>query len=197
MQPAPEAAKVGRVKLAFLVVAVAALLAAGCGGSSKTGGSSSSSSTQSPKDWANGLCSAITTWSDSVKSAGQSLQKGNLSKDALKQTTDDIQGATKTFADDLKNLGKPDTDAGQKAKDAIDQLSSEVDQDVETMQTAVKNAQGSGASGAVTAASTIASTLSKMGTQVGSAASKLQSVDAKGDLEKGFQDAPACKSLTG
>jgi len=49
---------------------------------------------------------------------------------------------------------------------------------------------------AVTAASSIATTLSTMSTQIGSAASKLQQADAKGDLEQGFRDAPACKKLS-
>jgi hypothetical protein len=192
MQREPEAERVRGMKLVLIPVALAVVLVAGCGG-----GSSSSSSSPSPKDWANDLCTSITTWSTSVKKSGESLKGGNLSKDQLKQTTDDIKSATHTLAEDLKGLGKPDTDAGQKAKDAIDQLSTEVDNDVEEMQKAADNAAGSGASGAVAAASTIASTLSKMGTQIGSAASKLQSADAKGELEKGFQDAPACKSLTG
>jgi hypothetical protein len=192
MQPVPQAEKVCLMKLALLPVALAAVLAAGCGG-----GSSSSSSSPSPKDWANSLCTAITTWSTSVKNSGQSLQSGNLSKDKLKQTTNDIKSATHTLAEDLKGLGKPNTDAGQQAKDAMDQLSSQVDDDVAEMQKAADKAAGSGASGAAAAATSIASTLSKMGTQISTAASKLQSADAKGDLEKGFRDAPACKNLTG
>jgi hypothetical protein len=179
------------MKLALIPVALAAVLAAGCGG-----GSSSSSSSPSPEDWANGLCTAITTWSESVKSAGQSLQSGNLSEGDLKDTTSKIKSATSEFADDLKSLGKPDTDAGQEAKDAIDQLSTEIKDDVSTMQSAVNDASGSGAKGAASAAGSIATSLSTMSTQIASAASKLQQADAKGDLEQGFKDAPACKSLS-
>ena len=180
------------MKLAFIpVVAIAVVLAAGCGG-----GSSSSSSSPSPKDWANNLCSAISTWSDSVKKSGQTLQSGQVTKDNLKQTTDDIKSATHQLAEDIKGLGKPDTEAGQDAKDAMDKLSKQIDGDVEEMQKAVDDA-GSGAGGAVAAASSIASTLSKMGTQIGTAASSLQSLDAKGELEQGFKNAPACKNLTG
>src|SRR5436305_10126807 len=121
MQGRRETAKVVRVKLALAPLAIVVVLAAGCGGSS----SSSSSSSPSPKDWANGLCSAIATWSTSVQQAGQKLKGGNLSKGDLKTTTTQIKDATSTFAGDLKALGKPDTDAGQQAKTAIDQLSTE------------------------------------------------------------------------
>ena len=180
------------MKLALAPIALAVVLASGCGG----GGSSSSSSSPSPKDWANGLCSSITSWSTSVQKSGQSLQSGNLSKDDLKKTTDEIQSATHKLAEDLRGLGKPNTDSGQKAKDAIDQLATQVDSDVEEMKQAADKASGTGASGAVRAATSIATTLSKLGAQIGSAASSLQSADAKGDLEQGFKDAPACKNLS-
>jgi hypothetical protein len=179
------------MKLALLPVALAVVLVAGCGGSS-----SSSSSSPSPKDWANSLCSAITTWSTSVKTAGESLKNGNLSKGDLKTTTTEIKDATSTFASDLKSLGKPNTDAGQQAKDAMNQLSTEVKGDVDQLQSSVNAAAGSGTKGVVSAASSIATTLSTMSTQIASAASKLQQADAKGDLEQGFKDAPACKSLS-
>ena len=66
-------------RLGLIPVALAAVLVAGCGGS---GGSSSSS--PSATEWANSLCSAITTWSTSVQASAQTLQGGNLSADSLK-----------------------------------------------------------------------------------------------------------------
>jgi len=179
------------VKLAFAPLALVVVLVAGCGG-----GGGSSSSSPSAQDWANGLCSAITTWSDSVKTAGESLKGGNLSEGDLKKSSSEIKAATNTFADDLKGLGKPNTDAGQKAKDAIDQLASQITKDVDTLQKAVDDAAGQGAKGAVSAAGSIATSLSTMSTQIASAASTLQQADTKGELEKGFRNAPACKKLS-
>jgi phosphoenolpyruvate-protein kinase (PTS system EI component) len=178
------------MKLALAPLALAVVLAAGCGGSS------SSSSEPSPKDWADGLCSAITTWSNSVKTAGETLKSGSLSEGDLKKSTSEIKSATNTFADDLKGLGKPNTDAGQQAKDAIDKLATQINDDVDTLQKAVNDAVGKGTKGAVSAASSIATSLSTMSTQIASAASKLQQSDAKGELEQGFRDAPACKKLS-
>src|SRR6476620_837761 len=98
------------MKLALVPVALAALLVAGCGGSS------SSSSSPSPQDWADSLCSSITTWSNSVKTAGESLKSGSLSKGDLKNTTSEIKSATNQFADELKSLGQANTDAGQRGR---------------------------------------------------------------------------------
>jgi cell division protein ZapA (FtsZ GTPase activity inhibitor) len=112
----------------------------------------------------------------------------------LKSTAGDIKSASETLVGDLKGLGKPDTKAGQEAKDAIDQLSKDVEQDVQEMQSAVDKV--SGAQGAITAATSVTATLSKMGTQIGSAASKLDSADPDGELKKAFRDSSACKKLT-
>ena len=161
------------------------IVAAGCGGSS--------SNSSSAEDWAGGLCSALTTWTNSVKSSANSL-KGNPSEDGLKSATGDIESASDTLVSDLKDLGRPDTNAGQDAKNAVDQLSSEVEDDVQEMQGAVDNV--SGVQGVLAAASSVSATLSKMGNQINSAASKLDSADPGGELKQAFQNAPACKDLT-
>ena len=172
------------------VVAGAALLAAGCGGSSD-----SSSDTSPTATWADGLCTAITTWTSSISSIGESLKGGDLSKDSLNSAVDDAKSATETFTSDLDGLGKPDTQAGQQAKDAVDQLSTDLKAGVTTIQDALDGA--SGISGIIAAAPVIVTTLGTMGTQTSSTISSLQSLDAKGELETAFKDAPSCATLTG
>jgi len=172
------------VRFALVPVVVALALASGCGGSSDT---------SSASDWANNFCSALATWSSSVRSTANSL-KANPSKDSLKSAAGDLESASNTLVSDLKDLGKPDTKAGQDAKDAIDQLSSEVEDDVQEMKSAVDKA--SGVQGVVTAASSVSATLSKMGTQINSALSKLDSADPGGELKQAFRDSSACKNLT-
>jgi methyl-accepting chemotaxis protein len=169
--------------VAFVLISL--VVAAGCGGSS--------SNESSAEEWAGGLCSALTTWTNSVKSASNSL-RSNPSKDSLKSAAGDIESASDTLVGDLKDLGKPDTKSGQDAKDAVDQLSSEVGDDVQEMQSAVDKV--SGVQGVLAATSSVSATLSKMGNQINSAASKLDSADPGGELKQAFQNAPACKSLT-
>ena len=106
-------------KLLLLPVLAVALLAAGCGGSDdETSGAS---------DWANSVCSAVSTWKTSVSSAATSIQGGNLSENSLESAVDDVTDATKTLADDLKDAGRPDTADGQKAKGVVDQLAGEIE----------------------------------------------------------------------
>jgi len=168
-----------RALLALSSLAVLAVLAAGCGGSS--GGSSDTKSTQ---DWADGVCSAINTWTDSLKSASQSVTGGNLSQNSLKQASTDLKDATAQLKDDLNGLGKPDVSSGDKAKESIDTLSGNIQDDVDKINGAISDAQ-SGA-GLATALTTVTSTISTMGTQVQTTFSDLKKLDPKGELESAF-----------
>jgi hypothetical protein len=174
-----------RISIAALV-ALGALVAAGCGG----GDDEANATTQ----WADGLCSAVTTWQDSLSQTAQTLKEGGLSKDGLSSAVDDAKSATDTLIDDVKGLGKPDTDAGQQAKDSVDQLTTSLQGDLGTIESAVSGA--SGVSGVLSAVSVVSQTLVTMGSQVTSTVTGLQSLDAGQELQQAFDDASSCDSLT-
>lgn len=182
------------MRLAALVLVLAAtlLLASACGKSSSSSSSSGSGST-STADWANGLCTAITTWTSSIRKTGNSLRSGNLDQASLKNAANEFQSSTKQLADDLKALGKPDTSAGQQAKSSVDKLAGQIQSDADKIKSAVKGA--SGAAGAQQALTTIAGTLTQMSSQLSTTFSELGTLDAKGELQSAFKKAPACSSL--
>jgi hypothetical protein len=173
-----------RTRLLLPAIVAVVLAAGGCGGSD----------TSSTQDWADGLCSAISTWTSSLQTTVSGLQ-GNFNKASLTSAVDDAQSSTKDFTDSLDELGTPDTDAGQQARDAVDGLSSQVKADIEAIQKAVEDA--SGVTGLLNAANVIKETITKAGSQVTSTLTTLQGLDAKGELEQGFKAAPSCQKLSG
>jgi methyl-accepting chemotaxis protein len=178
-----------RRALVAACIAGVALLAAGCGGSSD-----SSSDTTAATEWADGVCSSITTWKSSITSIADSLKNGGLTEDSLTTAVDDAKDATETLAADLEDLGTPDTDSGQEAKDAVDKLATDLREGATTIEDAVSGA--SGVSGILSAVSTVSSTLTSMGTAVTSAVSNLEDLDAKGELQTAFGEASSCDGLT-
>jgi membrane-bound lytic murein transglycosylase B len=174
--------------VAAVAAAAFALAAAGCG-------SSSSNDTTSAETWANGVCSAFSTWETSMKGLQTTVTAGGLSKDSLDTAASDAKDATQTLAKSLKKLGKPDTQAGQQAQDDMNQLSDQLNTSAKTIDDATKNA--SGAAGVLTAISTISATLVTMGKNVSTAVTSLQKLDPKGELESAFKSASSCKTLTG
>src|SRR3954452_14297554 len=184
-----------RSLLAVLVLA-AAIVAAGCGGgssSSSSGATGTESSATAADDWANSVCGAFVAWNNSITDAAQGI-KDNPSEEGIKTAGEQIQSATQTLADDLRGLGKPDTESGQQAKDTIDQLATGLDTSMQKITDAIDNA--SGASGLVTAGSTIAATLTEMGSQVSTTGQQLEDIDAGGELQSAFEQADSCAGLT-
>ena len=192
-----DAARPGRVGcvprplLLLAVVASLVFLVAGCGSSS--GGGSTTTGATATDTWASGVCSSITTWQAAIKSAADSV-KSDPSKSGLQTAAADAKSATETLSSDLKGLGKPDTPAGQQAKDDLDQLSTELNKDVSTIEGAVQGV--SGASDLPGAVLTVTTTLATMETQVKTTVTDLQGLDDQGELKNAFANASACDSLT-
>lgn len=176
--------KLRRLALAPLVAALA-VLAAGCGGKS--------SKPETANDWANSFCASATTWKDSVASAVSPLKNGNITKDSVNTAFDDFKSATNTFTGDVKGLGKPPTKAGEQAKSDIDQLTTQIDNSVNTIQSAVKNI--SDVSSALAAVPAVTGALASMRTDVSTTFHNLQKIDPNGELTSAFANSQACKSL--
>jgi ABC-type transporter Mla subunit MlaD len=171
----------------WLVIGLLAVsLAVGCGGDDGGGGSSTT-------EWADGVCSAITTWSESITSTADSLRGGNPTEGELRNAVDDFESATSNFVDDLRGLGAPDTESGEQAKESLDELSGNVEENVSRMKSAVDDA--SGASEVLEAISTVSATLSTMGQQLSATFTELEQLDAGGELERAFSDADSCDEL--
>ena len=169
--------------LSFTLLLVLAVLAAGCG-----------SKPLSAAEWADGVCSAVTTWKSSVTSSADSLKGGNLTQDSLKSAGDDVSSATDTLESDLKDLGKPDTESGQQAQDSIDQLSSDLTTGSDSIKTAVDGVTD--LSEVPAAVTTISTTLQTMQSQVTSTVNSLKQLDAQGELQTAFQQSSACQQLS-
>ena len=75
----------------------------------------------------------------------------------------DSKSATGTLESDLKDLGKPDTDAGDKAEDQVDQLSTTLQDGADAIDGAIKGV--SDASGVPAAVATVTTTLTTMKTR--------------------------------
>ncbi len=171
--------------MALLAVLAGALLTAGCGGSDDE--------TSGANEWASSVCSAVTRWTTSVSAAAASLQDGNLSENGLENAVDDVTEATKTLADELQDVGAPDTEDGQQAKDSIDQLSKDVEDGVQELEDAVDSA--SGGIGVLDAISQISATFATMSRQVTGVFDELEQLDPAGELDDALNNADECSSL--
>lgn len=175
--------------LASAVVALA-LVAAGCGGGDE------SSSTSPADEWAGGFCSALTTWTDSLKSVTEQFASpSSLTQDGLTDAANDVKSSTKSLVDDLRGLGPPDTDSGEAVKTSVDELSTTLENEVAKIEDAAQGVSGlTDLPGAITS---ITASLSAMGSAFASTLQAIESADVQGELRTALEDSPACAGISG
>ena len=93
-----------------LATSLAAIALSACGGDD--GGDK----TVSPADWADSICTSLSSWKSSVSSVSDSLKGGNLSTDELQNASDDVSDATETLVGDLQDAGRPETELRRDAR---------------------------------------------------------------------------------
>jgi nitrate/nitrite-specific signal transduction histidine kinase len=168
---------------AALLVSVLVVLAAGCG----------KSKPKTATDWANGVCSAVSTWTTSLSDAADSVKGGNVTKDSVQTAANDAKDATDKLTKDLKKLGKPNTESGPKAQQTVDTLSHQIDEGVTTIQNTV--ASVTSISNAVNAVAIIGSTLTVLKTDITAAYTSLEQINPGGELQQAFRQADDCASF--
>jgi hypothetical protein len=177
--------------LGGVAVVLLVLSAAACGG----GGSNTTTSTAaggiSAEQWASGVCSSFTTWKKSLQSIGTSVTS-QPSNSALRQAERQVESATETLAQSLKQLGPPDTAQGEAAKKNLDALATTLQTGMNQLKTTLNNAP-SGAAGAMAQISALTTTLTTMANKLKIAGGNLKNFAPSGELQQGFHQASACQ----
>ena len=178
--------------LTFLVLALAAV-AAGCGGSDDE--TTTSTETSATAEWADGLCSAISTWKGELSNiASQFTDLSSLTEDGLQSAADDAKEATDTFRDDLQGLGTPDTESGEEIRSSVDELSTTVETEVDSLETTVGDV--SSLADVPTAVTAATASIEKMSTALSSTITTIEAADAQGEIKNAIDNSPDCANIT-
>jgi hypothetical protein len=170
--------------IALVVLLAATLSVSACGG----GGDE----TVSTSEWANNLCTDLGEWKSSLLTTANSFS-GNLTPENAQDAADEVGDATETLVGDLKDLGKPDTEAGQEAKDEVDKLSDELQTGSDEIQRAADEV--SGIADVPAAAASVAATATRLRTELTSALTTLSQLDAGAEVKSAIDQSSACNSL--
>jgi flagellar hook-basal body complex protein FliE len=176
-----------RLVIPGVVCAVLAVALTGCG-------SNGASSASPEATWADGLCTALTTWKTSLKSAGTTLKNADQpSKGNLDQAAADVASANAELNSALRTLGGPPQTAAPEARAAVQELSTQLENAAREIGTA---AQGvSSGQDIVHAASVASAALQALPAEISSTVTKLESLHATDKWKQAFSDSSACRSL--
>ena len=140
------------------------------------------------EQWAGDVCSQLSTWVTGVEEAVRSLTENPLSLDkaAVQAATEDVKGATEELVDGLADLGPPETESGDQAQSELDELGTQLQQQVDE----VEQEAEAGSLSLVTVTSALATAASA----VRSTYESIQSLDS-GELRDAFENAASCDSF--
>jgi hypothetical protein len=167
----------------FVTLMIAVSLSA-CGGDE-------GSDTTSPSEWADSLCSDLSEWKSSVESVAGSLGGSDLSQEQVQDVVNEVAASTEMLVGNLQDLGRPDTEAGQEAEDAVNQLADEIQTGIGEMERAAAGVSSS--TDALQAASSIRATATTMSDEV---SSTLTSVGQQNELKGALEQSEACRDLS-
>jgi len=177
--------------LGAAAVTVLVLAAPACGGGGSNTTTSTAAGGTSAEQWANGVCSSFTTWTKSLESIKTNVTS-QPSKSQLQNAGQQIESATETLAQSLKQLGKPDTAQGEAAKKNLNALATTLQNGMNQLKQTL-NSSSSGAAGSLAQISAITATLSTMANSLKLAGGNLKNFAPSGELRQAFQQASACQ----
>jgi hypothetical protein len=178
---------IGFALLGVVAVLVVVRLVRGEGDDS----SSTTTTVSAAAAWADGACSAFSAWKADLHTAAAEI-RANPTKGGLEKGLDKAQTATKSMGETLSSLDTPSTEAAGQAKDTLQTLKSQLQDNAAVIRSTIDGL--SGAKGSVEATSTISTTLVTMRDQLKLAAETLRSLP-KGELEQAVSSSSACQTL--
>jgi hypothetical protein len=168
------------IRLAALLVFVVAI--AGCGGDESS----------ASEDYANSVCSNLSEWVTDVQETIRSVTDAGLatSREDIQAAYDQTKEATDALANDLEELGPPDTEDGRQAKRELDGLATQLRQQLDMIQRALDSGAG------ITAiAAEVTAAVSAAANAVNTTYRDLQGLDPGGELRDAFENSDECQSL--
>lgn len=180
-----------RGALAILVLGAALVAATGCGGDDEP----------PAEAWANDVCTSISDWRTSIEGIVTDLQSQLTSPDAgaaVKQAISSGVDATTQLKNELQDIGPPETEAGDEAKQALDDFADEAAQTADDVQAQAEKLPDSGSVTELLGQLTpIAASLESLAREGQSQLQDLESLDPSGEIQDGVENAEACQSLMG
>jgi hypothetical protein len=167
-----------------LAVAAVAMLAASCGGGD--------SGVQS---WADDVCTEVNTWADRVTDAVQGVvaQGFDVSAEQVRLGVDEAANATDDLVTGLRDLGRPDTESGDQAREQLDQLASDLEERRDRARKLLE--RPSSVSGTLQLVQAVAGEIEGATGDVRETLNDLEQVQPGDELRDAFQNSEPCQQL--
>jgi hypothetical protein len=149
-------------------------------------------------EWAGSVCTSLSDWRDSIASLADDDGEP-LTADSFREKLDDADAATSDLVSELRDLGRPDLEAGDQLEEQLDESTAQLESSFDTLKENAEEAADVPASEFLQQLPGLASDFAALQTAIATTASTLANADvpeeSKAELQQAFADAPSCQSL--
>ena len=150
-------------------------------------------------DWADAVCTSLTDWRASIVSLTE-LGDDPLTAETFRDRVDEGQEATSQLVRELRDLGRPDLEAGDDVEQALDDAVAGLESSYEDVQSAAEDAtEAENQTELVGALAELHDDFAALVAQAGEVVATLRSAslfdDASAELEQAFAESDSCEAL--
>jgi uncharacterized membrane-anchored protein YhcB (DUF1043 family) len=150
------------------------------------------------EEWANSVCTSLTDWGDSINALAE-VGDEPLTPDSLRERLSEAEDATSQLVSELRDLGPPDTEAGDQLQEQLDSSTEQLESSFETLKESAQEAADAPASEFLQNLAGLASDFAALQAAISGTVTTLRNMDvadeSKAELQQAFTDAPACQPL--
>lgn len=174
-----------RSTLVALTIGFVLALAAGCGGDDA-----------GAEGWAGDVCSSVQEWRENLTSLVVDAQAGGLSTDSITTAVEGGVEATRRLREQLRDLGPPDTEAGDEIERELDELADQVVGEVEAAQAEAEDLpEDQSVPELLESLTSIGTGLQSVVGDVQETFADIQELEPGTELEEAFESSEDCQSL--
>jgi len=150
------------------------------------------------EEWANSICTSLGDWRDSINSLAD-VGGQQLTPDLLREKLGDAEDATTQLAQELRDAGTPDTEAGDQLREQLDSSTEKLESSFDDLKQSADEAAAAPAAEFLQKLAALASSFAALQSEIAQTVTTIENADvgdeAKAELQQAFSDAPACQSL--
>lgn len=144
--------------------------------------------------WAGDVCGAVASWEDTMSAITTDFSDG-ISREVVSEKVAEAGDATRELADELRDIGAPETEASDEAQSAIEQLADDVESTVDGIREEVEALPSSGADGLVAGVEEVRSELSQLAVEARVTLDQIRALDSADELMTAIEGNETCQDL--
>jgi hypothetical protein len=149
-------------------------------------------------EWANSICTSLGDWGESINSLAD-VGGQPLTPDQLRDKLGDADDATTQLAQELRDAGTPDTEAGDQLREQLDSSTEKLESSFDDLKESAEEAADAPADEFLQKLAALASDFAALQAAITQTVTTIEDADVgeqtKAELQQAFADAPACQSL--